>query len=73
MRHLNDRYTARGSPPVGKAALEELEGRRLMSAATGISDLAASRPAGSEFVYVESNNPEPGQNAVIALRRNPSD
>ena len=28
---------------------------------------------GGEFVYVESNNPEPGQNAVIALRRNPSD
>ena len=71
MRHSNDRCPARGSRPVGKAALEELEGRRLMSAATGISDLAAARPSGSEFVYVESNNPEPGQNAVIALLAQP--
>ena len=46
---------------------ETLETRTLMSA-TGVSDLQPDHgPA--ETVYVESNNPQPGQNAVIALRR----
>lgn len=42
------------------ARFESLETRRLMSAA-------------ATTVYVESNNPDAGQNAVIALRRDPAD
>jgi len=50
---------------------EMLETRTLMSG-TGFSDLQPDHgPA--ETAYVESNNPQPGQNAVIALRRDPSD
>src|SRR6266404_7996726 len=65
------RIDSRGG--LGRSARwEELETRTLMSA-TGPSDLAPAHATGSEFVYVESNNPEPGHNAVIALRRNPSD
>jgi 6-phosphogluconolactonase (cycloisomerase 2 family) len=51
---------------------EVLEGRTLMSAG-GHSDLGPAHGPGSEFVYTESNNPAPGQNAVIALQRNPAD
>src|SRR5258706_15763429 len=58
-----------GLDPV--ARFEPLEPRRMMSA-SGLSDLGPSHDVGAEFVYVESNNPQPGQNAVIALRRNPS-
>lgn len=50
---------------------EALESRTLMSAA-GLSDLGAEHHARAEFVYVESNNPQPGQNAVIAFRRDPA-
>ena len=53
------------------SGLEHLEPRRLMSA-SGQSNSGPGHGVGSEFVYVESNNPQPGQNAVIALRRNPS-
>ncbi len=42
--------------------VEVMEGRTLMSAAAG--------PA--SFVYVESNNPNPGQNAVLAYRADPA-
>jgi len=57
--------------PGSPAGLESLEPRRLMSA-SGLSDPGPRHGVGAEFVYVESNNPQPGQNAVIALRRNPS-
>jgi 6-phosphogluconolactonase (cycloisomerase 2 family) len=53
------------------AGFETLEPRRLMSA-SGLSDRGPGHGAGAEFLYVESNNPQGGQNAVIALRRNPS-
>jgi len=43
--------------------MEPLESRRLLSAAPSVP---------GEFVYVESNNPAPGQNAVIALQRDPA-
>lgn len=43
---------------LGAPVFEPLESRTMMSVTT---------------VYVESNNPNAGQNAVIALRRNPSD
>ena len=42
------------------SGLEPLEGRRLLSASFG------------ETTYVESNNPNPGQNAVLQLKLNPS-
>src|SRR5258708_6807610 len=58
-----------GLDPV--ARFEPLEPRRMMSA-SGLSDLGPSHDVGAEFVYVESNNPQPGQNAVIALRRHPA-
>jgi 6-phosphogluconolactonase (cycloisomerase 2 family) len=45
-------------------ALESLEKRRFLSAAAGPTD---------EFVYAESNNPQAGQNAVLAFRREASD
>jgi 6-phosphogluconolactonase (cycloisomerase 2 family) len=51
--------------------VETLERRELLSAA-GHSNPFPSHDTGPEFVYVESNNPEPGQNAVLAFRRNPS-
>jgi 6-phosphogluconolactonase (cycloisomerase 2 family) len=53
------------------ACFEVLESRRLMSA-SALADFSLGHSHGSEFVYVESNNPQPGQNEVIALRRNPS-
>jgi 6-phosphogluconolactonase (cycloisomerase 2 family) len=48
-----------------------LERRELLSAA-GQANLFPSHGTGPEFVYVESNNPEPGQNAILAFRRNQS-
>lgn len=51
---------------------EMLESRTLMSAG-GHSDLGPAHGNAGEFVYTESNNPEPGQNAVIALKRNAAD
>src|SRR4029079_17444536 len=51
--------------------IETLERRELLSAA-GRPDLFPSQNDRTEFVYVESNNPEPGRNAVLAFRRNPS-
>jgi 6-phosphogluconolactonase (cycloisomerase 2 family) len=44
------------------AGLEKLEDRQLMSA-------AASFPQATSFVYTETDNSNPGQNAVIAYRR----
>src|SRR5262245_43342061 len=64
--------------PRARLCLETLEDRAVPSAATpdaaaGRADLG--RPAGPAVatVYVESNNPAPGQNAVLAFRRNPAD
>src|SRR5258706_201506 len=54
------------------ARIESLEGRTLMSV-TGLPDHGLDGGPGVTSVYVESNNPEPGQNAVIAFRRNPAD
>lgn len=48
----------KGDP--AEARVELLEGRALPSA------------FGPAFVYVESNNPNPGQNAVLAFRRDPA-
>ncbi len=47
-----------------KAEFEALEGRTLLS---------VGGPGAVEFVYVETNNSQPVQNAVIAFRRNPAD
>jgi 6-phosphogluconolactonase (cycloisomerase 2 family) len=55
----------RNPPPI-----ETLERRELLSAAH--SDPFPAPGTGPEFVYVDSNNPEPGRNAVLAFRRNPS-
>jgi 6-phosphogluconolactonase (cycloisomerase 2 family) len=51
--------------------VETLERRELLSAAAHPHPFP-SHGTGPEFVYVESNNPESGQNAVLAFRRNPS-
>src|SRR5690242_12175780 len=50
------------------ALFEPLENRQLMSGGVGPDHHALN-----EVVYVESNNPTPGQNAIIALRRDASD
>ena len=39
---------------------------------TGVSDPSGGHGLNGTTVYVESNNPEPGQNAVIAFSRDPS-
>jgi 6-phosphogluconolactonase (cycloisomerase 2 family) len=53
-----------------QAPIETLERRELLSAAH--SDPSPPHNSGPDFVYVESNNPEPGRNAVLAFRRNSS-
>ena len=61
----------RASGAVARAVYEVLEPRRLMSGnpvpldSHGLAD-------GPSVVYIESNNPAPGQNAVLAFRRNPA-
>jgi len=55
---------------LNQPAIETLERRELLSAAH--SDAFLPHNTGPEFVYVESNNPEPGRNAVLAFRRNPA-
>ena len=65
----------RDGSPTGaaeKARVETLERRDLMSAASQAASIRAPH-SGPEFVYVESNNPQPGQNAVLAFRRNHAD
>ena len=56
--------------------IEAMEGRTLMSAgypAPAGRPAAAARPSsGPSYVYVESNNPNPGQNAVLAYRADPT-
>ena len=56
------------------AMFETLEGRTLLSV-SGFSDGHQGFDHGPAVttVYTESNNPTPGQNAVIALRRDPAD
>lgn len=56
---------------VGGVRFEPLESRTLMSS-TGVSDPSGGHGLNATTVYVESNNPEPGQNAVIAFSRDPS-
>lgn len=53
---------------------ETLEGRMLLSG-SGLTDRFGPGDNGPAVttVYVESNNPQPGQNAVLELRRNPGD
>lgn len=55
--------------------IENMESRTLMSAAglSALADLGPHHGSGAEYVYVESNNPQLGQNAVIAFRRNAAD
>ena len=50
------------SPSPSPSLIERMEGRTLMS---------AGHPSPS-YVYVESNNPNPGQNAVLAYRADPA-
>src|SRR6478752_7649013 len=76
MELVTRKCAAPGAPAGLTARFEELERRALMSA-SGLSDLGPSHGdgrgvGGAEFVYVESNNPQSGENAVIAVRRNPS-
>ena len=52
-----------GSPQSISSHLESLEQRSLMSG-TG--------PAAGTFVYIESNNPKAGQNAILAYKENTS-
>jgi 6-phosphogluconolactonase (cycloisomerase 2 family) len=52
------------------ALFERLEPRRLLSANPSPLDGAAAD--GPSVVYIESNNPAAGQNAVLAFRRNPA-
>jgi len=61
------------SDVVSKTAghFERLESRTLFSAA-GLPDLGIQADPAVTTVYVESNNPHAGQNAVLALRRNPA-
>src|SRR6476646_1279689 len=67
-RRTNGRADA--SRAIAKAMFEALEPRRLMSGnpafdSHGVAD-------GPSIVYIESNNPAPNQNAVLAFRRNPA-
>src|SRR5436853_4474291 len=56
----------------GTGGLESLESRTLLSGPPASFGSEGDPPARGEIVYVESNNPEPGRNAVIALRRDPA-
>lgn len=50
------------------AGVEPLENRTLMSV-SGFPQFGGDHGADQSTVYVESNNPQPGQNAVIAFHR----
>src|SRR5947209_6319002 len=65
---LNWIWDRRPATPRARLHLELLEGRAVPSA----TSLDAAGPAVTT-VYTETNNPAPGQNAVLAFRRNPSD
>lgn len=74
MRFLHTRRAARSAarrpaparPAAPRAAVEPLESRQFLSAAS-----PAFAP-GADVVYVETNNPLPGGNAVLAFRRDPA-
>src|SRR5689334_17507002 len=59
------------SGPIARAIFEVLEPRWLMSGSPASFD-SHGLADGPSVVYVESNNPAAGQNAVLAFRRNPA-
>jgi len=74
MTHLDGLNAPAARQPMTGSHLEALESRTLLSGA-GSPDRVGPLDTGPAVttVYVESNNPQPGQNAVLALRRNPAD
>src|SRR5262249_7310694 len=58
-----------GSALRARLGVEAFEDR-LVPSSSRLGDSPGS--AAAAVVYVESNNPEPGQNAVLAYRRNPA-
>src|SRR6516164_8764923 len=76
---LNWFQVRRPAPAAARARLgvETFEDRLVPTASPLADGLAGAvppdRPDGPAAVYVESNNPAPGQNTVIGFRRNPAD